>query len=79
MSRFCAVKLSANPHPECFDIFRKDRQMFTFGVGPHTCPGETFAVLIALSGIDPAHLATTVTYRPSVNARIALLGTKGDA
>ncbi len=61
--------------------------MFTFGVGPHTCPGETFAVLIALSsteqllasGIDPAHLATTVIYRPSVNARIALLGTKGDA
>ena len=76
-----------NPNPERFDIFRKDRHLFTFGSGPHICPGETLATMIASAGIeqliatgvDPEQLARTVVYRPSANARIALLATKGEA
>ncbi|GCE26532.1 cytochrome P450 [Dictyobacter alpinus] len=75
----------ANPHPEQFDIFRQDRQIFTFGTGPHACPGEAFAELIALAGLeklinaglDLESLARFATYRPSANARIAILTTKG--
>jgi cytochrome P450 len=70
-----------NPNPERFDIFRKNRHMFTFGAGPHSCPGETLAALIAqagveqlmVSGADLEHLAATVVYRPSVAVRMALL------
>jgi cytochrome P450 len=70
-----------NPNPEQFDILRKDRQMFTFGAGPHSCPGETLAALIAqagveqvmASGVDLEQLASTVVYRPSVAVRVALL------
>jgi cytochrome P450 len=70
-----------NPHPERFDIHRKERHMFTFGAGPHSCPGETLAATIAQAGVeqvlasgaDLAQLATTVVYRPSVAVRIALL------
>ncbi|WP_201364652.1 cytochrome P450 [Dictyobacter formicarum] len=77
----------ANPNPEQFDIFRKDRHIFTFGAGPHICPGETLATMIAsagveqltASGVDLEQLARTVIYRSSVNARIALLATKEDA
>jgi cytochrome P450 len=72
---------SLNPHPERFDIQRKDRGMFTFGAGPHSCPGKTLAALIAqtaveqlmASGADLEQLAATVVYRPSVAVRIALL------
>ncbi len=74
-----------NSHPEQFDIERKDRRMFTFGAGPHVCPGETLADIIAFAGIkhvlasgaDLEQLTKTITYRPSVNTRIALLETKG--
>jgi cytochrome P450 len=72
---------SLNPHPERFDIQRKDRRMFTFGAGPHSCPGTTLAALIAQTGVeqlmasgaDLEQLAATVVYRPSVAVRIALL------
>jgi cytochrome P450 len=70
-----------NPHPEQFDLHRKDRRMLTFGAGPHACPGPTLAALIAQAGVeqvmasgaDLAQLAATVVYRPSVAVRIALL------
>lgn len=71
---------AANPRPECFEAARADRRTFTFGAGPHACPGETLAVSIARAGIAgllahgldldalPAHPA----YQPSGNARIPL-------
>jgi cytochrome P450 len=72
---------SLNPNPERFDMFRRDRRMFTFGAGPHSCPGETLAALIAQAGVeqlmasgaDLEQLAATAVYRPSVAVRIALL------
>lgn len=75
---------SVNPHPEQFDIERKDRRLFSFGAGLHVCPGETLAEIIAFagnkhvlaSGVDLEQLTKTITYRPSANARIALLETR---
>jgi cytochrome P450 len=53
-------------------------KLFTFGAGPHACPGETLAITIAQAGIeallragvDLKGLAENVTYRPSANCRI---------
>lgn len=71
---------AANPRPERFEAARADRRTFTFGAGPHACPGETLAVSIAQAGIAgllahgldldalPAHPA----YQPSGNVRIPL-------
>jgi cytochrome P450 len=58
-----------------------------FGTGPHACPGETLAVTIAEAGIeallqaglDLERLASSVTYRPSANARIPLFGRENGA
>jgi cytochrome P450 len=69
---------AANPSPERFDPFRKERRIFTFGAGIHACPGDTLAVAIAragverllLAGLDLERFAAGVTYRPSANARI---------
>lgn len=77
---------TANPTPERFDMFRKDRQIFTFGVGAHACPGEMLATTIAksgieqllMSGIDPERLVEKATYRASANTRIPLWATEGD-
>jgi cytochrome P450 len=71
---------SANPNPERFDVFRKERQIFTFGVGAHACPGEALATTIAkagvgrliASGVDLGRLAETMTYRASANVRIPI-------
>jgi cytochrome P450 len=71
---------AANPNPERFDVFRKDRRIFTFGVGAHACPGEAMATTIAkagverliTSGINLERLAETMTYRASANARISI-------
>ncbi|EFH84201.1 cytochrome P450 [Ktedonobacter racemifer] len=71
----------ANPEPEQFKILREKRRTFTFGMGPHICPGETLATLIAQAGvsqlldcgIDLARLARNATYRASANVRVALL------
>jgi cytochrome P450 len=68
----------ANPDPHRFDIFRQNRRIFTFGAAAHACPGEQLALTIAeagvvrllASGLDTVALARTVSYRPSVNARI---------
>jgi cytochrome P450 len=71
---------SVNPDPERFDVFRKERRIFTFGVGPHACPGETLATTIAKAGVERLiksgialeRLAETMTYRASANTRIPL-------
>lgn len=70
----------ANQGPDVFDPHREDRRLFTFGLGPHACPGENLAVTIATAGVaallatglDVAPLAAHVTYRASANARIPL-------
>ncbi|MGH9769891.1 MAG: cytochrome P450 [Blastocatellia bacterium] len=71
---------SVNPNPERFDVFRKERRIFTFGVGPHACPGEALATTIAKAGVERLivsglaleRLAETMTYRASANTRIPL-------
>ncbi|MDQ6907691.1 MAG: cytochrome P450 [Chloroflexota bacterium] len=76
---------SANPHPEQFDISRKDRRLFTFGAGVHACPGAPLATTIARAGIaqllasgaDLERLTQPVIYRPSHNVRIALAPMEG--
>ncbi|MGE0129883.1 MAG: cytochrome P450 [Blastocatellales bacterium] len=71
----------ANPDPDRFDIFRKDRKTFTFGAGAHACPGESLAVTIAKSGVERLiasgvaldRLVAPASYRASANVRITLL------
>jgi cytochrome P450 len=73
---------AANPHPDRFDPARQDRRLFTFGAGPHACPGEALATTIATAGVEallrsgvkPERLAERVTYRRSGNIRIPLFG-----
>lgn len=73
---------AANASPERFDPSRRERIAFTFGRGPHACPGETLASAIAragveallAAGVEPARLAAGVGYRPSANARIPVFG-----
>ena len=43
---------AANPAPERFDVARAHRRTFTFGAGPHACPGEQLAITIARAGIE---------------------------
>ena len=69
---------AANPSPERFELFRKQRQSFTFGLAAHACPGAALAARIAqagvsqllTAGVDLAPLAGRLRYRPSANARI---------
>jgi cytochrome P450 len=71
---------AVNPDPAAFDPRRRAPQLFTFGHGPHACPGATVATSIAAAGvetllslgIDPAALARDVRYRPSPNIRMPL-------
>jgi cytochrome P450 len=73
---------AANPLPDRFAPSRQDRRLFTFGTGPHACPGEALATTIAAagveqllrSGVDPERLAATVTYRRSANIRVPVFG-----
>jgi cytochrome P450 len=69
---------AANPNPDRFDLFRKDRKTFTFGSGVHACPGERLALAVAqagvgrllLAGLDLERFLATRAYRPSANGRI---------
>ena len=73
---------AANPEPDRFDPLREGRRLFTFGIGPHACPGEMLATTIALAGIESLlrtgaefeRITENVSYRPSANARIPRLG-----
>lgn len=73
---------AANAQPDRFDPARQNRRLFTFGAGPHACPGEALATTIATagveaflrSGVNPERLAENVTYRRSGNIRIPLFG-----
>ena len=64
--------------PDRLDAARRERRAFTFGFGPHACPGEAVAVTIAsagvarllAAGVEPGRLA--FTYRESVNTRVPL-------
>jgi cytochrome P450 len=75
----------ANPEPSRFDPARTSRQSFTFGTGPHACPGEAIATAIAeagvaallASGVEPARLAANVTYRHSGNTRVPIFNDGG--
>jgi cytochrome P450 len=75
---------AANPSPDRFDVARKDRRIFTFGAGGHACPGEALAATIAAAGVGEAlrrgvdldALAEEVSYYPSANVRIPILGTR---
>lgn len=72
----------ANREPGQFQIFRENRQVFTFGLGAHACPGRNLAVVIATAALEEMIAADVtfdlfsqpVKYRPSVNARIPLSG-----
>jgi cytochrome P450 len=74
----------ANPNPERFDIFRKERRIFSFGVGAHACPGESLATTIAKAGVEQLlasgfvfeRLAETMNYCASANARIPIFEEK---
>jgi cytochrome P450 len=73
---------AVNPQPDRFDVTRLAPAIFTFGMGPHACPGEALAIAIATAGVhellaagvEPAALGPPVGYRRSVNVRMALWG-----
>jgi cytochrome P450 len=74
---------SVNPDPHGFRLDRIAPRLFSFGEGPHQCPGETLAVAIATrilhdlsrANLDLASLCGPVLYHPLPNARIPDLGT----
>jgi cytochrome P450 len=76
----------ANPDPNAFDPARPAPRVFTFGVGPHACPGRLVATSITraavarllLNGVDPARLDVRPAYRPSPNCRMPLLRWRAD-
>jgi cytochrome P450 len=71
---------SVNPNPDRFDVFRKERRIFSFGAGAHACPGEALATTIAKAGVEQlivsgvafGRLTEKMTYRASANARIPI-------
>lgn len=73
---------AVNADPDRFDASRRAPVRFTFGLGPHACPGEAMAVTIATAGVqellaagvEPARLGPPVAYRRSVNVRMPLWG-----
>ena len=73
---------AANTDPARFDVARPAPRTFTFGLGPHACPGAMLATTIAAAGVQvllDAGLALDglgegVAYRPSANVRIPVFG-----
>ena len=73
---------AANADPARFDVDRRAPRTFTFGLGPHACPGAILATTIAAAGVTEllrgglalADVAQRVRYRPSANTRIPVFG-----
>ena len=73
---------AANPEPARFDAARTTPRTFTFGHGPHACPGAIVATTIAsagveallAAGVEPVARAAGARYRPSANIRLPLFG-----
>jgi cytochrome P450 len=71
---------SVNPNPDRFEVFRKERRIFSFGAGAHACPGEALATTIAKAGVERliasgvafGRLTELMTYRASANTRIPI-------
>lgn len=69
----------ANPDPHCFQIQREDRRTYTFGVGPHACPGARIATTIAQVAVEYLIASGTqfehgsAAYRCSPNIRMPIL------
>ena len=70
----------ANPAPAQFDLWRKNRQHFTFGLGTHACPGEALAPTIATAGVAQllqtdiwSHIPEHIAYRASTNVRMPII------
>jgi cytochrome P450 len=73
---------AANADPARFDPLRRERQAFTFSLGPHACPGEMLATAIAAAGVAQLIAAGVrperlghVAYRPSANLRLPIFST----
>ncbi len=72
---------SVNPHPDTFDLLRHNRRTYTFGFGPHACPGMALATTIAQTAVarllaaeaDLTKLQSPAQHAPSANTRIPLL------
>jgi len=65
---------AANPDPERFDMQRANRQIYTFGIGAHACPGQNLALAISEAAVRRwlilgASIAD-FSYQPSVNVRL---------
>lgn len=75
---------TANSHPGNFDIFRTNRQIFSFGLGIHGCPGEKLATTVTTAALEQLitsgfrldQITTKITYRPSINTRIPIFGAR---
>lgn len=73
---------AVNPAPERFEVRRRERRLFTFGLGVHACPGEALASAIAEaaarqlldSGLEPDGVLDGLRYRASPNTRVPLFG-----
>lgn len=71
---------AVNEAPAEFRVDRRDPAVFTFGAGPHACPGRAIATTIATAvvgellshGFEPPG-PSPVTYLPLANARIPAL------
>jgi cytochrome P450 len=71
----------ANPDPHRFDPERRGARVFTFGIGPHACPGRAVATAITCAGVtrllanglDPRRLDRNPRYHPSPNCRSPIL------
>ncbi|XXQ56040.1 cytochrome P450 [Xenophilus aerolatus] len=70
-----------NPAPDRFDPERPARRLLGFGHGPHACPGQALATMLAGAavqalrehGLDREAVARhTGRYRASVNARVPI-------
>ena len=67
-----------NDDPDTFTVKRPDRRSFTFGAGPHQCPGQALALSIAIASVRQILAVNPVLdhlewrYRPSLNGRVPL-------